>query len=214
MNVSIEVSYTDGEGYKNSTAIMDIKEFNQESQKWYRTLQFSLPIQSHILNITVPDTYNYTLTLEFTWLHPNSVNNNSITANMTERIKTHLYRWTVLETNYFVVDYDPSTDLVVRGYVYHLNWSYVGTFSVSDSLNISTGTYYVLIDTHLRTGEYTLLLTDEKPNITDLYYTATATTRYESAGANGFQFLLILLSLLSFATFLKRSREKNQTRDS
>ncbi|MHA2055183.1 MAG: hypothetical protein ACW99F_16510, partial [Candidatus Hodarchaeales archaeon] len=62
--------------------------------------------------------------------------------------------------------------------------------------------------TSLRTGEYRVILTDDIPNVTDLYYTRTNTTM--ASGASGYQFPVLLFTLLSLAIFIKRSGKKNK----
>lgn len=201
-DISIGLNPSGGETHTGVLAISDLERDFEDTQKHYRVLEYSLTLKPYVLNISVPETYMNSFTLEFTWLQSNALENDSITASMTDQVKTHLYRWTISETIHLVVDYTPYSDLVVRGYVFHGNWSYVGTFSVSEALNITEGTYYVMIDTHLRTGEYRVILTNDLQDINDHYYKAEY--------ANGFQFIVIVFTLLSLCIFGKRSRKNNR----
>jgi hypothetical protein len=207
-DISIKVSYAQENGYSSSQPLSELHQYNGDLQMWYRVLEYSLTLKPYILNLTVPESYNDSFLVQFTWLQPILLENDSITTKMTDRIKTHLYRWSVSEPENFVVDYTPYSDLVVGGYVFQLNWTYVGKFSVLEALNVTEGTYYVLIDTSLRTGEYRVILTDDIPNVTDLYYTRTNMTM--ASGASGYQFPVLLLTLLSLAVFIKRSGKKNK----
>ena len=190
---------------------MDKQAYSEELQKWYRVLEYSLVLKPYTLNLTVPETYNESFVIQFTWLQPMYIANSSITAKMTDQVKTHLYRWVVSEPDNFVVDYTPYSDLVVGGYVFQLNWSYIGTFSVLEALNVTEETYYILVDTSLRTGEYRIILTDHIPNITDQYYTQTTTT-WMSENASGFQFLVLFFTLFSIIAFKKRTRSNTRVK--
>ena len=167
---------------------------NEALNHWYRVIEYDLSAETYLLNITIPSTGTEQLnTLEYTWIISKLVTSTSVTANMTDVVKKHLYKWIVEESLNIFVDYTPASDLVVRGDVYHLNWTYVGSFTVLEALALPSGTYYVMIDSQLRTGTYRVILSEEEPEVTDLYY---------GSSAPGFDFILALLSLILFGAMI------------
>ncbi|MHA1978382.1 MAG: vWA domain-containing protein [Candidatus Hodarchaeales archaeon] len=179
------------------------KEFNHHNDllnHWYRVLEFELSAQTYLVNLTIPSTSPDQLTtLEYTWVVSKSVSTDSVTSNMTDVVKKHLYKWNVSEKLNIFVDYTPASDLVVRGDVYHLNWTYIGSFTVLEALELPSGTYYVMIDSQLRTGEYRVILSEEEPEVTDRYY---------GASAPGFDYMFGLISLILIGWVLLKVRRK------
>jgi hypothetical protein len=175
-----------------------------ESNDSYRILEYSLTEGSYFLNLTMPiSTENKLTTLEYTWVQATSLSNQSMSATMDEKVRVHFYKWIVDNDTNIVVAYTPESDLVVRGSVFHANWSYIGDFSVIDAIPLAAGSYYVLIEAKLRTGSYEVILTDEVPNISDRYY-ATATP--------GFELYFTITAFLILGLFIHFRRRKISTR--
>lgn len=178
------------------TSDEDISIKTDDPLRFQRVLLFNLEKQQYLLNISVPDFQEKISALEYVWLSPIYLKNVSVTNNMSLRIRTHLYQWTLNDTWNLVVDYTPTSDLVVFGEVFHTNWTYVGKFSVSEFVALSNTTYFVIIHGVLREGSYSLLITEEIPEITDMYY-ASATP--------GFSIMLSLTALgLLYYQFRKK----------
>jgi len=116
---------------------------------------------------------------------------------MTEKIRTHLYQWTLNDTWNLFVDYTPESDLVVFGEVYDSNWIFIGKISVTAYLELPKNTYYVIIHADLREGNYTIILSKEIPDIIDRYYGAS--------GAPGFSFIA---SIFAFGLLFVLLRKK------
>ncbi|MHA2307544.1 MAG: vWA domain-containing protein, partial [Candidatus Hodarchaeales archaeon] len=155
----------------------DISIKTDDVSRFQRVLLFNLKKQQYLLNISIPEFPEKKSALEYVWLAPIYLDNTSVTNNMTQKIRTHLYQWTLNDTLNLVVDYTPTSDLVVFGEVYHTNWTFIGRFSVSEFVSLSDKTYFIIIHAVLREGSYSLLLTEEVPEITDRYY-ASATPSF------------------------------------
>ncbi len=176
----------------NYTSSRSSSFFNERLDLWYRILEFDLNSQTYLLNVTIPSLNTTSLsTLEYTWISSHSIYNHSVTANMTEIERKHLYRWNVEENLNLYFDYTPTSDLVVRGDVYFLNWTYIGSFTALEAIELQPGTYYVIVEGQLRTGLYRVILSEDTPEVTDMYY---------GASASGFDFLLAIIPLIFVGT--------------
>jgi hypothetical protein len=171
-----------------------------DPDRFQRVLLFNLDENQYLLNISVPNFADKVSTLEYVWLSPIYLENQSVINNMTLNLRTHLYQWTINGTWNLLVDYTPTSDLVVFGEVFHTNWTYIGRFSVSEFVSLSNNTYFVIIHAVLREGSYSLLLTEEVPDITDMYY-ASATP--------SFSFILSLVILVLFVIIRQRKKDTN-----
>jgi hypothetical protein len=181
--------------------LSDTTSFKIEENDSYRILEYSMTEGKYFLNLTVPTTAEEQLTtLEYTWVQVTSLTNKSMFAEMDEKVRVHLYKWRVEEETNLVVAYTPESDLVVKGSVFHLNWSYIGEFSVLEAELLPAGTYNVLIEAQLRTGTYELILTDEVPDISDRYYAADMAPGFE------LEFGIISMMILGLLIHLKRRK--------
>ena len=175
----------------------DVSIKTDDPLRFQRVISFNLEKQQYLLNVSVPDFPENISTLEYVWLSPIYLENFSVTNNMTHKIRTHLYQWTLNDSWNLVVDYTPTSDLVVFGEVFHTNWTYIGKFSVSDFVALSNTTYFVIIHGVLREGSYSLLITEEVPEITDLYY---------ASASSGFSVILSLTALVLLCYHFRKKK--------
>lgn len=176
----------------------DILIQTEDPQRYQRVFQFDMLKEQYLLNISTPDLQNGISILEYSWLSPIHLENQSSSNSMNEKIRTHLYQWTLNDTWNLFVDYTPESDLVVFGEVYNSNWIFIGTISVTEYLELPKNTYYVIIHADLREGIYSLVLSKEIPDIIDRYYGAS--------GAPGFSFIASIFAFgLLFVLLQKKT---------
>lgn len=181
----------------------EIKELdNFENGTSLLLYKFNMRNESYRLLISAEDNISQTLSVEYCWLKSNNLNSRSVDATMTEQIRKTLYLWDINEWGYLYIDYTPSSDLVVIGDVYFENWTYIGSITVSNSVNLTSGKYYVIIHGTLRTGNYRVIINDERPEVDDWYYS------YSGTNASGFEFIIFpfVFLLLSLKSFRKRKK--------
>ncbi|MFX1538579.1 MAG: hypothetical protein ACFFDI_30695, partial [Promethearchaeota archaeon] len=166
--------------------------------------EFSLSVGEYLLTIAAFENISESIIIRYAWLTSISLSNQSVTNSMSENIRKQMYRWTLHEEWYMVVDYTPYSDLVVYGDVFYENWTYIGKITVSESAELQPGTYFVIIHAVLRTGEYKLLLTDTPPDVDDPYYYDIAPAMASAPG-----FLIIFCSLM-IIFIMQRKRKKNK----
>ncbi len=189
-----------------SLSFDDSNLFNEKCDEWYRVLEYDLGTKTYLLNITIPVLENTSInSLEYTWILSKSINNHSITANMTEIERKHLYKWIVEENLNLYFDYTPTSDLVVRGDVYLLNWTYIGSFTALEAIELSSGTYYVIVEGQLRTGFYRVILSEGTPHVTDMYY------QYDSS-APGFGFISTIAPIIGVVLVSLGLRKRKRKR--
>ena len=175
----------------------DVSIKTDDPLRFQRVLSFDLEKEQYLLNISVSNFPEKISTLEYVWLSPIYLENLSVTNNMTLRIRTHLYQWTLNNTWNLVVDYTPTSDLVVFGDVFHTNWTYVGKFSVTEFVSLSNTTYFIIIHGVLREGSYSLLITEEVPEITDRYY---------GSATPGFSVMISLIALVLLYYHIRKKK--------
>ncbi|MFX1254161.1 MAG: VWA domain-containing protein [Promethearchaeota archaeon] len=200
-NVTVTLSEKNNPGSvitPNLDVMLDLGKNDSET----RLFEFSLSVDEYLLTIAAFENISESLILKYAWLTSIPLSNQSVTNTMSESVRKHMYRWTLHEEWYLFVDYTPYSDLVVYGEVFYENWTYIGKITVSESVKLQPGTYFIIIHAALRTGEYGLLLSDTPPDVNDPYYNpALATT------APGF---LIIFCSLMIIFILQRKRKKNK----
>ncbi len=187
---------------ENQTIILpssDITTNCNGSDSYRRILQYSVEEAQLKINLTLPYLESYSL-LEYVWLSPIVVEGPEYDNNMDNKIRTHLYEWTLTE-GYLAIDYTPSSDLVVFGEVYHSNWTYIGNFSVLSACKLPNGTYFIIIRATLREGSYRVIIDDNPPNISDWYYA------YGSASP-GFSLISVLAIFSLMGKLMQKKRRK------
>ncbi len=199
-DIVVDLSIQDEDKNNKIPVNNDIVTNQGETSQLSRILEFPLQKQQYLLSLTIPDYYENACQLESVWFSPLLLDNQSVTRNMTDIERTHLYQWTLNEKINLVVDYTPSSDLVVGGKVFYTNWTYIGDFSVTKALELKPGTYFVLVNAQLREGMYRLILTDLVPDIDDRYYAVASTPGFDIVST------LFPLGILVFLLILNRKR--------
>ncbi len=199
-DIVVDLSIQDEDKNSKIPVSNDIVTNQGETSQFCRILEFPLQKQQYLLSLTIPKSYENVCQLESVWLSPISLDNQSVTSNMTEIERTHLYQWTLNESINLVVDYTPSSDLVVGGKVFYTNWTYIGDFSVTTALELKPGTYFVLVNAQLREGMYRLILTNLVPDIDDRYYAVASTPGFDIVST------LFSFGILFFLFILNRKR--------
>lgn len=185
----------------NPTQIVELDYYENGSK--LLLYKFEMQNKMYTLLITANDNISHQLSIEYCWLEEKNAYDQSVEGIMTEEIRKTLYKWEVTECGYLYIDYTPYSDLVVKGDVYYENWTYMGNITISNFLNITTsGTYYVIIHGILRTGDYRVIINEEQPYVTDMYYNAS--------NASGFEFTIFpfVMFLFFIRSLILKKRER------
>jgi len=116
----------------------------------------------------------------YVWVNLEQPTNNRFTGEMTEIIRVSGIQWEGTNGTYFSFDNDLSSPLVLRAEIYNSEWELISTFNVGQSFQITVNdTYIILVWATLRTGEFTLELTEDAPTTSyDPYYQGVSATSF------------------------------------
>ncbi|MFX1518233.1 MAG: VWA domain-containing protein, partial [Promethearchaeota archaeon] len=182
----------------------------QETTTWRKIIPFTHSPADIILNMTIPSDLG-DFTFSYVWITLTEVTGENYRGVITEKIRVQGLQWNGINGSSFIVVHNASSPLVVHGEVYFSNWTYIGEFSVIESLLISKNdTYFVLVWAKVRTGEYRISAPFGPPDITDTYHAGD----YASAGALWGSsaltaVILTCITLTFFSIIVKRRSKKN-----
>ncbi len=172
-----------------------------------KIFKYNLGPGDHAVILSIPSNLG-NFSVSYVWIDMKQPVNNIFTGSMTDLIRAFGFEWEASADEYFSFIYQAGSPLVLRAEVYSSSWELISTFIIGESLQLTKNdTYYILVWATLRTGEFTIQLTEDSPLTTyDPYYTYT---RDAMAGASFFLesvFTIFLISILT--TKIKKKKRK------